>query len=87
MTLLPNKHVPTSRSLVGIGALLLEHLEDSSTVSGLWELVRNNQEMGSFRNFVLTLDYLYVIGAIDYEHGFLRRSGDDYCGPLQYVLL
>ena len=74
MTLLPNKHVPTSRSLVGIGALLLGHLEDSSTVSSLWEMVKNEQEIGSFRNFVLTLDYLYAIGAIDYEHGFLNRS-------------
>ena len=74
MTLLPNKHIPTRRSLIGIGALLLEHLEGSSTVSGLWELVKNKQEVGTFRNFVLLLDYLYAIGAIDYEHGFLSRA-------------
>ena len=71
--LLPNKHVPTSHSLVGIGALLLERLEAESTVSGLWELVKNDREVGSFHNFVLSLDYLYTIGAIDYEQGFLRR--------------
>ena len=74
MTLLPNKHLPTSRSFVGIGALLLKHLEHSSTVSALWELVKNKPEIGRFSNYVLTLDYLYAIGAIDYEHGFLRRS-------------
>ena len=74
MNLLPNKHVPTSRSLVGIGALLLEHLDSETTVSSLWEAVKSEQQVGSFRNFVLSLDYLYTIGAIDYEHGFLSRS-------------
>ena len=73
MTLLPNKHVPTSRSLVGTGALLLERLEAASTVSGLWELVKNQREVGSFGNFVLSLDYLYAIGAIEYEYGLLSR--------------
>lgn len=74
MTLLPNKHVPTNRSVVGMGALLLEHLETPSTVSGLWELVKNKQEVGSFDNFVLSLDYLYAIGAIVYEDGSLIRT-------------
>ncbi len=74
MTLLPDKHIPTSRSLVGIGALLIEHLESDSTVSGLWDLVKNEKEVGSFSNFVLSLDYLYAIGAIDYAQGRLHRT-------------
>lgn len=74
MTLLPNKHVPTSRSFVGIGALLLEHLDSTSTVSSLWELVKDKEEVGSFRNYILSLDYLYTIGVIDYENGFISRS-------------
>ena len=74
MTLLPDKHVPTSRSLVGIGALVLSHLERPASVSHLWESVRNNREVASFGNFVLSLDYLFAIGAIDYEHGQLSRS-------------
>ena len=36
--------------------------------------IRNNPKVGSFRNFVLALNYLYAIGAIDYERGFLSRS-------------
>ena len=74
MTLLPNKHVPTNRSLVGIGARVLEHLERPSSVSRLWELVKDDQEVASFGNFVLSLDYLFAIGAIDYESGMLSRS-------------
>ena len=73
MTLLPNKHVPTSRSLVGIGGLLLEHLTVSTTISSLWEKVKNKPEVGSFGIFVLSLDYLYSIGAVDFEDGFLSR--------------
>lgn len=74
MTLLPNKHVPTNRSLVGIGALLLDSMEAISTVSGLWDVVKDEQELGSFYNFVLSLDYLYAVGAIDYKDGMLSRS-------------
>ena len=74
MTLLPNKHVPTSRSLVGVGALLLKHLESPVTVSGLWEMVRDNPTMGSFDNYIFSLDYLYMIGAIDYNDGNIIRS-------------
>ena len=74
MTLLPNKHLPTNRTLVGLGAMLLAHLETASTVSGLWEVVMHKQEVGSFSNFILTLDYLYAIGAIDYEQGLLIRA-------------
>ena len=33
----------------------------------------NNPKIGSFRNFVLALNFLYAIGAIDYERGFLSR--------------
>ena len=49
-------------------------MESSLTVSSLWELVRDEPGVGSFRMFVLSIDYLYAIGAIDYEHGLLRRT-------------
>ena len=73
MTLLPNKHVPANRSLVGIGALVLRHLERPSNVSTLWESIKENQEVATYANFVLSLDYLFAIGALDYEHGTLSR--------------
>ena len=74
MTLLPNKHIPASRSLVGVGALILKRLAAPSTVSGLWEKVKIKPEIGSFHNFVLALNFLYAIGAIEFERGFLSRS-------------
>ena len=74
MTLLPNKHVPTNRSVVGIGALVLQHLDRPTNVSRLWESVKDEPEIASFHNFVLSLDYLFAVGAIDHERGLLRRS-------------
>ncbi len=74
MTLLPNKHVPTDRTLLGLGAMVLSRLDSPSTLSSLWEVVADEPEIGSFHNFVLTLDYLYAIGAIDYERGLLMKA-------------
>ena len=74
MTLLPNKHVPTRRSLVGIGALLLTRLDHPINASHLWESVRDEQEVETFSNFMLSLDYLFAIGAIDYRNGMIERS-------------
>ena len=74
MTLMPGKHVPIGRSLVGIGALILRELRAPSTVSVLWERVRENPEIGSYRNFVMALNYLFAIAAIDYEDGILSRN-------------
>ena len=73
MTLLPNKHIPTNHSLIGVGALVLKHLERPTNVSRLWEAIKDEQEVPSFGNFVLSLDYLFAVGAIDYERGLLSR--------------
>ena len=62
MTLLPNKHVPAHRSLFGIGTLVLRELGGPSTVSRVWDRLKENPEVGSFRVFALALIYLYSIG-------------------------
>ena len=74
MTLLPNKYITTDRSLIGLGSLVLARLNDPRTVSDLWEQLRNNPEISSYRKFILVLNYLYTIGTITYEQGFLSRS-------------
>lgn len=73
MIILPNKHVPIRRSLVGIGAQLLRQLTSDMTVSELWELAEHKDDIGNFHNYVLCLDYLYLIGAIDYDNGLLAK--------------
>ena len=67
-------HLRCGHSELVLGAMVLSHLDRPSTVSGLWEVVADKPETGSFHNFVLTLDYLYAIGAIDYERGLLIKA-------------
>ncbi len=71
--ILPTKHIPTNQSLLGVGALLLKKMKRPGTVTTLWEKVRENPEIGSFKRFSLALDFLYAIGAIELAEGLLRR--------------
>ncbi|KAB8334717.1 hypothetical protein SD80_010270 [Scytonema tolypothrichoides VB-61278] len=71
--ILPTKHISTSYSLLGVGAKILEHMYQPRTVSSLWGAVATIPEIATFERFVLTLDLLYAIGAIEMETGLLRR--------------
>lgn len=71
--ILPTKHISTERSLLGIGATLLDRLDQPRTISGLWERARVVPEVVSFERFVLGLDLLYAIGAIELIDGLVRR--------------
>ena len=71
--ILPTKHISTSYSLLGIGAKIIEQLYQPRTVSSLWSAVATIPEVATFERFVLTLDILYAIGAIEMETGLIRR--------------
>ncbi len=72
--ILPTKHISTRYSLLGVGATILEQLHYPRTVSSLWSAVSTRPEVATFERFVLTLDILYAIGAIEMDAGILRRS-------------
>jgi hypothetical protein len=74
MILLPTKHIPQSEALIGVGATLIRHLREPMTVSGLWEKVRAEPNIGTFERFVLAADLLFLMGAIKYRDGLLVRS-------------
>lgn len=69
--ILPEKHVTLSKSSFGFGGYLLQFFTDSITVDDLWSIFNehnNTSEFSafhSFDNFILTLDYLFLIGAIN----------------------
>lgn len=71
--ILPTKHVSIRNSLLGVGAIILEHLNYPRTVASLWTTLSKNPEIATFERFVLALDLLYMIGAIELEEGLLRR--------------
>ncbi len=72
--ILPTKHVPTRKTLLGVGATVLAALERPRTVTALWDAVREQPGVATFSRFVLALDLLYTVGALDFEGGLLQRT-------------
>jgi hypothetical protein len=77
--ILPSKHISQDRALLSVGARILLNLSQPRTVSALWEemllpTVRENDALFlHYDAFVLALDLLFLMGAIDLQSGLLRR--------------
>ena len=71
--ILPTKHLDISRSLIGLGAETLLIIDRPQTVSTLWEKSKYVKGMRTFETFTLTLDFLYLIGAIVFEDNFIKK--------------
>jgi len=71
--ILPSKHIPQEKALLTIGAKLLKLLDRPKTVSAVWQHVRNSEIPISYDWFVLALDLLYTIDAIEIHNGLLNR--------------
>lgn len=78
--ILPTKHIKQDRSLIGVGAEILLLLDNSKTISSLWnrfqkriESIEGTGEI-SFDWFILSLDLLYALGTIDYQRGRVWRN-------------
>ena len=71
--ILPTKHVSTSRSLLGVAASVLRILRVPMTPTRAWEIARKTQAVGAYDRFVLALDLLYLMDAIEIRDGQLRR--------------
>jgi hypothetical protein len=72
--ILPTKHIPQNEALLGVGATVLAHLQAPMTVSGLWERLRAEPNVGTFERFVLASNLLYMIGAIEMKNGLIVRA-------------
>ncbi|MFH0728786.1 MAG: ABC-three component system middle component 6 [Pseudomonadota bacterium] len=70
--ILPSKHLSQEKALLSIGAELLKHLNRPNTVSAVWEHARRTVSI-SYDWFVLALDLLYAIEAIEIHEGLLMR--------------
>lgn len=70
----PSKHLPVERSLLGVGGILLSRLNRATTVSRLWEGVRDEEEIASYEVFTLTLSMLFAVGAVTLDENMLQRT-------------
>ena len=78
--ILPSKHLKPDRALLTVGAdILLLLNKRPCTVSKLWDDLREQQSQKSvetkiaFDLFILALFLLYILGAITFEDGILKR--------------
>lgn len=71
--ILPSKHVHASRSLLGVGSILLRQLDRPRSVSDTWERVNKLPEQVTYDRFMLALCFLYAIGLVDLEASILKR--------------
>jgi hypothetical protein len=78
--ILPSKHLSQDRALLTIGATILKQLSHPVTVSALWEQMPRSAKDREARSplrydaFVLALDLLFVIGALELRDGLLARG-------------
>lgn len=77
--ILPTKHLSQDRALLGVGAEILQILTEPKTVSRLWDELKRNR--GAFDScsltydwFVLALDFLFLLNAIELEKGIIRKG-------------
>lgn len=78
--ILPTKHVRPDRALLGVGAEVLGVLGRPMTMSMLWDEIRSRRSVSEpnavldYRWFVLALDLLYIIGAVELDGGLIRKA-------------
>jgi len=78
--ILPTKGLGPERAMLTIGAKILELLTEPKTVSRLWDELghamaeRLATRIIPYDWFVLTLDLLYMLGAVEADHGKIRRA-------------
>ncbi len=69
--ILPDKNIILQYSILGSGGIILNELRKPETVSSLWEKVKQRKEIQSFEKFVLTMDFLFALNAIDINSGLV----------------
>ena len=79
--ILPTKHIRPDRALLTVGGDLLVSLSEPMTVSRLWDDIRAKRgDPGepapiNYDGFLLALDLLFMINAVEFERGLLRKTG------------
>jgi hypothetical protein len=75
--ILPSKHIGPDRALLTIGAEILANLDRPHSVSVVWDKIRargGDHSRISYDWFLLALDLLFALGAVEYQSGALSRA-------------
>ena len=78
--ILPTKHLRPERSLLAISGEVLSVLDEPKTVSRIWEEFSKSRSRErdrapvSYDWFVLSLDLLFILGAVGFRAGRVERT-------------
>ncbi|PKG83842.1 hypothetical protein CXF85_10110 [Colwellia sp. 75C3] len=77
--ILPTKHLSPERSIISVSSEILELVDSRSTVSSIWSSLQNKHKASlrfsdvPYDWFILALDFLYMVGAIDERNGLIQK--------------
>lgn len=70
--ILPTKHLRAEWTLLGVGAAVLDEVRGPTTMTRLWARLRDDPAVGTYERLVLTIDLLFLCGALRVEGGTIR---------------
>ncbi|KLI27635.1 hypothetical protein A9X77_08390 [Brachyspira hyodysenteriae] len=73
---LPNKSYTLSNSLIGIGAIILEHINNETDIDKLYETLHKKYSI-DFKYFTFSCTFLYSIGLIELDSNNIRKISND----------
>lgn len=77
--ILPTKHLSPERSIISVSSEILELIDTRSTVSSIWNSLQKKHKASlrfsdvPYDWFILALDFLYMVGAIDERNGLIQK--------------
>jgi hypothetical protein len=75
--ILPDRNISPDRALLTIGGIIFDRLVEPTTVSGLWDVIREQYENRpiSYVWFLLSVDLLFVLNLVWFDQDGLLRRG------------
>jgi hypothetical protein len=77
--ILPTKHLPPRRAIISVASEIHTLIKRTSTISSIWSDLQRQHRMSlrvgevSYDWFILALDFLYLMGKVDYENGYIKK--------------
>lgn len=71
--ILPDKHMKLSNSMLNVGSILLKQIDNTQTITMLWDDSKIKSNIISFEKFTWGLDFLFMLGLVDYSKGVIRK--------------
>jgi hypothetical protein len=77
--LMPTKHVTERNSILGAAGVVLSTITGPTSINELRRRTSGIQAVGTFDRLVLALDFLFMIGVIEFQSGLIGRAPTCAC--------